>query len=575
MGAERTADLWWKHAVIYCLDVETFVDSDGDGHGDLDGLLSRIDHLASMGVSCLWLMPLYPTPNRDDGYDICDYYAVDPRLGNLGQLVEVVRTARDRGMKVIVDLVINHTSDQHPWFQDARSSRDSKYRDFYVWSDERRDDLFDMVIFPDEEDSNWDWDDEAGQYYLHRFYAHQPDLNVANPEVRDAFAEIIGFWLELGIDGFRVDAVPYLIEIEGIRATEGDRSDATAAGGEEGEGEGEAWHGLLRDLCRFMRRRNGSSILLGEVNLPAEEAATYFGDAGDQLSLVFSFDVNQAMWLALARQDAGPLAAALREQPGVHPEVHWANFARLHDEANVGRLTPSEREEVFDAFGPDEDMQIFGRGLRRRLAPMLGGDEDRIRLVHSLVLSLPGAPVIYYGDEIGMGENLELPGRLAVRSTMQWTDAPDGGFGPSDGASCRRHPPSGEYSPEHVNVADQRADPGSLLNWLTGAIRIRRLIPELGDGDLEVLEVDDASVLAHCCQIDGTRFVAVHNLAGEERRACVGVDDAHDLHAVLRSPGLEAERGDDELRLHVPRYGFLWLQTPNPLQGHAEALPKT
>jgi glycosidase len=181
MGAERTADLWWKHAVIYCLDVETFVDSDGDGHGDLDGLLSRIDHLASMGVSCLWLMPLYPTPNRDDGYDICDYYAVDPRLGNLGQLVEVVRTARDRGMKVIVDLVINHTSDQHPWFQDARSSRDSKYRDFYVWSDERRDDLFDMVIFPDEEDSNWDWDDEAGQYYLHRFYAHQPDLNVANP----------------------------------------------------------------------------------------------------------------------------------------------------------------------------------------------------------------------------------------------------------------------------------------------------------------------------------------------------------------------------------------------------------
>jgi len=563
MGAERTADLWWKHAVIYCLDVETFVDSDGDGHGDLDGLMGRIDHLASMGVSCLWLMPFYPSPHHDDGYDICDHYGIDPRLGTLGQFVEVVRTAKDRGLRVIVDLVLNHTSIEHPWFRSARSSPDSPYRDFYVWSDERRDDLFDGVIFPGEETSSWEWDEEAGQYYLHRFYKEQPDLNVTNPRVQDAFAEIVGFWLQLGIDGFRVDAVPYLIDTDGIDGVEG-------GSGQQVDG----WHPVLRDLRRFVRRRNGSAALLGEVDLPAEEAAAYFGEDGGEFNLVFAFDVNQAMWLSLARQDAGPLAAALRELPAVDPEVHWAHFARSHDEANFARLSPAELQEVFDAFGPEEEMQAFGRGLRRRLATMVGGDEARIRLVHSLLLSLPGTPVIYYGDEIGMGENLELEGRLAVRSTMQWTDAPDGGFGPEGGTPSSRRPPAGERGPANVNVAAQRADPDSLLSWVSGAIHTRRLIPELGGGTWDVLDVDDAGVLAHCCRVEGACFVAVHNLALDDRGAAVSVDVADSLQVVMRSPGARVERSAGRLAVELPGAGFLWFQQPSPLLGHAEELPK-
>lgn len=561
MGAERTADLWWKHAVVYCLDVETFVDSDGDGHGDFDGLLSRIDYLSSLGVSVLWLLPFFPTPNRDDGYDISDYDAVDRRLGSLGQFVEVVRTAKDRGMRVIVDLVLNHTSDQHPWFQAALEHPSSKYRDFYVWSDEPRDDLFDMVIFPDEEDSNWEYHEPTGQYYLHRFYAHQPDLNISNPQVRDALSEVIGFWLQLGVDGFRIDAVPYLIETAGIA----DRPDL----------DGDPWHEVLHDLRRFIMRRTGSAALLGEVNLPVEEAVDYFGHDGDELNLIFAFDVNQAMWLSLAREDAGPVAAALGTLPEVAEEVHWANFARLHDEANLGRLTESERAEVYEAFGPDEDMQIFDRGLRRRLAPMLGGDADRIRLVHSLVLSLPGTPVLYYGEEIGMGENLDLEGRLATRSTMQWNDRPDGGFGPPDGEPSRRFPPDGRYGPGEVNVSSQRADPGSLLNWVAGAVRTRRQIPELGAGSWSVLDTGDDAVLGHCCEMEDSCFVALHNLAGERRSIELEHAAAESLFEVLTAPDAAVEHDDERLRVDLPRYGYLWLQTDRPLQGHTSGLPRT
>ena len=561
MGAERTADLWWKHAVIYCLDVETFVDSDGDGHGDLEGLLSRIDYLSSLGVSVLWLLPFFPTPDRDDGYDITDYDAVDGRLGSLGQLVEVIRTAKDRGMRVIIDLVFNHTSDEHPWFKAALDDPSSKYRDFYVWSDEPRDDLFDMVIFPDQETSNWEYHEPTGQYYLHRFYAHQPDLNISNPLVREALTEIVGFWLQLGVDGFRIDAVPYLIETSGIV----DRPDA----------EPDEWHGFLREMRRFIWRRAQGAAMLGEVNLPAEEAAEYFGGDGDELNLIFAFDVNQAMWLALARNDAGPVRAALHELPEVSDEAHWAHFARLHDEANVGRLTEAERAEVFDAFGPHEGMQIFGRGLRRRLAPMLDGDPARIRMVLSLVLSLPGSAVLYYGDEIGMGENLDLEGRLAVRSTMQWSDRPDGGFGPPGATPCRRRPPEGAYGPDQVNVAAQRADPGSLLNWVAGAVRTRRQIPELGAGAWTVLTTDDDAVLAHCCAMNESCFVAVHSFACEERRVAVDVDEPESMFEVLAAPGVAVDHRSGRLVVDLPAHGYLWLQTDRPLQGHTSELPRT
>ena len=405
MTTARTSDLWWKNAIIYCLDVETFLDWDGDGTGDLIGLTERIDYLAGIGISCLWLMPFQPSPNRDDGYDITDYYGVDPRLGSLGDFVAMIRTAKDRGMRVIIDLVVNHTSDKHPWFRAARSSPTSKFRDYYVWADEPPAEPKAEVVFPDQEDTIWAWDEKAGQYYLHHFYSHQPDLNIANPKVREEMARIVGFWLELGVDGFRVDAVPFLLETGGIA----------------GEVEIDP-HDFLRDLRSFMSRRRGDVMMLGEVNLPHKDLQLFFGGPdGDEVQLLFNFILMQSIYLGFARQDARPIAKALRETVRKTDDQQYANFLRNHDELTLDKLTDAQRQEVFDAFGPDEDMQLFGRGLRRRLPSMLDGDEQRIRMAYSLLLSLPGTPVLFYGEEIGMAEN------LADRGTVErpLTDAVD------------------------------------------------------------------------------------------------------------------------------------------------------
>jgi len=310
MDITRTSDTWWKNAVFYCLDVETFQDSDGDGVGDFVGLIQRIDYLAGLGITCLWLMPFYPSPNLDDGYDITDYYAVDPRLGTLGDFVEFIRTARDRGIRVIADLVVNHTSCDHPWFKAARSDRNSRYRDWYVWQDEPPKDGPDGLVFPDKETSNWQWDEEAGQYYLHRFYKQQPDLNIANPAVRDEIRKMIGFWLELGLSGFRVDAVPFLLETQGIAG----RVDL-------------APHDWLRDLRAFLGRRQGDAVLLGEVNLEPEEVRRFFGDdSDDELHMCLNFNLNQAMALAVARGDAGGLVHGMRALPSLPENGQWGNF---------------------------------------------------------------------------------------------------------------------------------------------------------------------------------------------------------------------------------------------------------
>ncbi|MBA3294942.1 MAG: trehalose synthase, partial [Geodermatophilaceae bacterium] len=414
MRITDTSDLWWKNAVIYCLDVETFLDWNGDGCGDLPGLIQRIDYLAELGITCLWLMPFYPSPDRDDGYDITDFYGVDPRLGNHGDFVEMVRTARDRGMRVIVDLVVNHTSVKHPWFRSARASRSSPYRDWYVWQDTAPTSGKKDVVFPDQETSIWTFDDKAGQYYLHRFYKHQPDLNVANPAVRDEVAKIMGFWLELGVSGFRVDAVPFFLDTAGI--------DSGAKGLPDP-------HEYLRALRAFIGRRTGDAVLLGEVNLPHKDQQKFFGGTeGDELTMLFDFIGMQKLYLALARSDARPLAKALLTRPKTSPDSQWATFVRNHDELTLDKLSDAERQEVFAAFGPQETMQIYGRGLRRRLPPMLDGDPRRLRMVYSLLFSLPGTPVLFYGEEIGMGENLAAEGRYAVRTPMQWTDGRNGGF---------------------------------------------------------------------------------------------------------------------------------------------------
>jgi trehalose synthase len=556
MSASRTSDLWWKNGIVYCLDVETFLDTDGDGMGDLGGLTDRVDYLAGIGVTCIWLMPFYPTPNQDDGYDITDYYAVDPRLGSLGDLVAFVRTAKDRGMRIIVDLVVNHTSDQHPWFRSARRSKTSPHRDWYVWVEEEPKELHAEVVFPDAEDSIWTHDAKTGEWYLHQFYSHQPDLNIGNPAVREEIAKIAGFWLQVGVDGFRVDAVPFLIETEGTDA-EGDLALDP--------------HELLRDLRAFMSRRRGDSVLLGEVNLPADDLVEFFGD-DDELELLFDFPLMQAMYLALARCDAGPIRGALEARPEIPDDSQWAIFVRNHDELTLDQLSDDERQEVFDAFGPEEDMQLFGRGLRRRLPPMLDGDQGRIRLVYSLLFSLPGTPVLFYGEEIGMGENLDIDGRLSVRTPMQWTAGRNAGFSSARPSRLARPIPDGEFGPLAVNVADQRRDPDSMLSWMERMIRRRRETPELGWGAMTLLDTGDDAVLAHRCDWEGAAVVAIHNLSPTPRELRIDLgpmqgcdqvvdllDDAQPVHDVDGST----------IDLTLGRYAHQWFR----LQDSGESTP--
>jgi trehalose synthase len=548
----ETSDRWWKTAVIYCLDVETFLDWNDDGIGDFPGLAQRLDYLSSLGVTCLWLMPFYPTPDRDDGYDIVDFYAVDQRLGSLGDLVEVIRTARDRGMRVIADLVVNHTSDKHPWFREARASRDSKYRDFYVWSDSPPKSAQAEPTFPDQETSVWTFDEQAGQYYLHRFYKHQPDLNVTNPLVRDEIAKIMGFWLQLGLSGFRVDAVPFFLETMGLPEQEAALPDP---------------HGYLRDLRDLLNRRTGDAILLGEVNLPHEDQLKFFGGSdGDELHMQFDFLGMQRLYLSLARSDMRPLADALLTRPQPQPESQWASFVRNHDELTLDKLSEEERQEVFAAFGPEPEMQIYGRGLIRRLPPMLDGDLRRIKMVYSLLFALPGTPVLFYGEEIGMGENLAAGDRLAVRTPMQWTSETNGGF---SGAPAKQLPgqlPEGAYGPRFVNVADQLRDPDSLLNLIRVLATTYRNCPELGWGECSILEQPNQGVLAHRSTWDDGSVVALHNSTAEPVTVPLtldGLEPGTVLLDLLTDGSAEPdEQGKVELDLGA--YGYRWLRVTPP-----------
>jgi trehalose synthase len=545
-----TSDLWWKNAIVYCLDVETFLDSDGDGCGDLTGLTERIDYLGGLGVSCLWLMPFYPSVQRDDGYDITDFYGIDGRVGTPGDFAELIRTAGDRGIRVIADLVVNHTSDQHPWFQAARD-RDSAYHDFYVWADEKPAEKPGDVVFPDRENSNWAYDRRARQWYLHRFYSHQPDLNVANPRVRDEIAQVVGYWLDQGLAGFRVDAVPFLLEPIGM--PEGAMQDP---------------HELLRDLRRFIGRRRGDAILMGEVNLPAAQQRTFFGDEdGDELHMVLNFLVNQAMYLALARGDATPLRETLESLPAIPEDCQWANFVRNHDELTLDKLSESERAEVFAAFGPEEHMQLYGRGLRRRLPTMVGGDERRIRMLYSLAFALPGTPVLFYGEEIGMGENLAIEGRYSVRSPMQWSSERHGGFSTAAEADALCRPPvdAGAWRPERVNVAAQRRDPDSTLSWMERLIRRRRECPELGWGTATPLDAGHPAVLAQRADWDGSAVLTLHSFADERLEVRLPVEDEVEQAVdLLGSAHLAPAEG--ALRVALDPYGHKWFRLRRPGQ---------
>src|SRR4051794_33033513 len=389
------------------------MDAKGDGCGDFEGLSRRLDYLESLGVDVVWLAPFQPSPNRDNGYDISNFYDVDPRHGTLGDFVEFVHEAGSRGIRVLADLVVNHTSDQHPWFRDARRGPESPYHDWYVWSTKRPADWRSGVVFPGVQPSTWSYDREARSWYYHRFYDFQPDLNMENPRVREEIRRIMGFWLQLGVAGFRVDAVPFVIE-----GRPGGRKPT----------EHFEWLAGVRELLQW---RGGDAVLLGEANVLPQDAQKYFADE-DGLHMMFDFWVNQRLFYGLASGDARPLAEALRQTSGIPRVAQWAQFLRNHDELDLGRLEPEQQELVFERFAPEPRMRIYDRGIRRRLAPMLGGDRRRIELAYSLMLSLPGTPVIQYGEELGMGDDLRLKERAAVRTPMQWSTGPNGGFSTAD-----------------------------------------------------------------------------------------------------------------------------------------------
>lgn len=538
-------DLWYKNAVIYCVDVETFMDSNGDGIGDFGGLADRLDHVEALGANCIWLLPFYPTPNRDNGYDVTDFYAVDPRLGTLGDFVAFTHAAHDRGLRVIIDLVANHTSVDHPWFQEARQNPDSRYRDWYVWSKEKPDNIHEGIVFPGVQDTTWTYDEVAQAWYMHRFYPHQADLNIANPEVREELEKVMGFWLQLGVSGFRLDAVPFLIEYRGIPEEERPKEDP---------------HEYLDRMRDFASWRRAEAMLLAEANITMDEVDEYFGPTGDRLHMIFNFMLNQNLFLALSRNDAEPIRRVMAQTPAIPPKSQWASFLRNHDELDLGRLSDSERGEVFAAFGPTPEMQAYERGIRRRLAPMLGGDERRLKQAFSLMFALPGTPVLWYGDEIGMGEDLSLKERNSVRTPMQWSDEPNAGFstGPSEGL-VRPVVSKGEFDYRRVNVAAQHDLDGSLMSTVQRLVRTRRACPEVGWGRCQVLETGETSVLALRYDWQGETVLILHNLAGDGVKVQVPFEGIGRVRPLLSDQDDRAMR-DASDPISLSAYGYRWFR---------------
>jgi maltose alpha-D-glucosyltransferase/alpha-amylase len=545
MSLEAASDLWWKNAVIYCVDAQAFLDSNGDGIGDLDGLTQRVDYLAGLGITCLWLMPIYPSPERDYGYDVADYYGVADKYGTLGDLVELVRVARERGIRVIADLVINHTSIDHPWFQMARTGHPI-YRDFYVWADEKPPNAAEGVIFPGKQESIWSYDRAAKAWYMHRFYPHQPDININNPLVRNEIHKVIGFWLELGLSGFRIDAVPFLIE----------QADPDNPAVNDP-------HGYLRDIRDFAGRRRGDVMLLAEANEPLDKIAGFFGVGGSEMHMLFNFVVNQALYLGFVRGTAEPVAEALRALPDKPKETQWANFVKNHDEASMDKLGDAEREEVFAAFAPKKSMRLFERGIRRRFPSMVDGDRRRMELAYSLLFSLPGTPVLFYGEEIGLGDDLRLADREAVRLPMQWSSEPGGGFTTADESGVPRPPlRDGPFGYHRVNAEDQRHDGASFLNWMERAIRTRKEWAAFGWGEWRILGARNPAVLAHLATWDGSSALAIHNFADAPARVTIRLPaDAHAgrwRHIFGPVDGAAPAVEDGQLRLELEPYGYHW-----------------
>ncbi len=486
---------WYETAVFYELYIRAYKDSNGDGRGDFRGAMEKLDHIQSLGVNCIWILPHYPSPLKDDGYDISDYYGVHPDYGNLDDFRAFLDAAHQRGLKVVIDIVMNHTSDQHPWFQAARRDKNSPYRDYYVWSDTGIEYPDARIIFLDTEPSNWTYDELAGQYYWHRFYASQPDLNYDNPQIHAEMFRIMRFWLDLGVDGFRADAVPYLYEREGTNCENLPET-----------------HQFLQKVRRMMDDEYPDRVLIAEANQWPEDVLPYFG-APDvpEFHMCFHFPIMPRLFMALKKGDKTPIVNILNRTPPLPPGAQWLTFLRNHDELTLEMVTEEERAWMWQQYAPDPRMRL-NLGIRRRLAPLLENDKRQWFLLNALFLSLPGAPIIYYGDEIGMGDNLQLPDRYGCRTPMQWDAGKNAGFSTADETYL---PVNTDYP--QVNVATQEANPDSYLNMLRFLIRARQSQAALRQGDLEWVETGDTAVLAYTRQWEGKWVLCLYNLSDEIR----------------------------------------------------------
>jgi len=493
----RTFDpLWYKDAVIYETHVKAFYDANGDGIGDLRGLVEKLDYLQELGITCLWILPFFPSPLKDDGYDISDYRSIHPDYGTVEDFQQLVAAAHARRIRVLVELVVNHTSDQHPWFQAARRApRGSSQRGFYVWSD--TDQLYRdaRIIFTDTEKSNWTWDPEAQQYYWHRFFSHQPDLNYDNPVVLGELLDVLRFWGELGVDGFRLDAVPYLVERDGTNC----------------ENLAET-HAVIRRIRHFVDEHFPGRLLLAEANQWPADVRPYFGE-GDECHMAFHFPLMPRIFMALRLEDVEPIVEIMGRTPAIPESCQWALFLRNHDELTLEMVTADERDYMYLAYSQDPRMKL-NVGIRRRLAPLVDNSRRRIELLHSLLFSFPGTPIVYYGDEIGMGDNIYLHDRNGVRTPMQWSPDRNAGFSRADPGRLYSAPISDPvYGYQAVNVEAQQRDPSSLLHWMRNAIALRKLFRAFGRGTMEFLPVKNRKVLAYVRRLDEDVLLCVANVS--------------------------------------------------------------
>jgi trehalose synthase len=529
---------WYQTAVFYEVYVRAFFDSNGDGHGDLNGLAQKLDYLKELGIDCLWLLPIYPSPLMDDGYDISDYTGVHPDYGTLDDFRHLLKEAHQRGMHIITDLVVNHTSNQHPWFQAARVSRQSPYRDYYVWSDSDQTYNDARIIFLDTESSNWTWDPVTGQYYWHRFYASQPDLNFNNPHVQEEMSRVMDFWLDMGVDGFRLDAVPYLFEREGTNCENLPET-----------------HAYLKRLRRHVDEKYPGRILLCEANQWPHDVRPYFGD-GDECNLAFHFPLMPRIFMALKQADRAPIVWALEQTPAIPETCQWVTFLRNHDELTLEMVTPDERRWMWDQYAPQPRMRL-NLGIRRRLAPLLDNDRHKLELAFSLLFTLPGAPILYYGDEIGMGDNIWLEDRNGVRTPMQWDTTPSAGFSTSS-APYIPVIQTDPYSPERVNVADQKADPSSLWHSLREMIQLRKRYSALRSGELAWIPCSQQSVAAYMRRSNADQVSVFQNLADQPVSFDVPIEKpSNELTDLLTFQAYRFQ--DGRLKLTLRPYEYLWL----------------